>query len=183
MSTSGTIQSKPYHLEPHDKVTQVTLYTTHMAIRGEIVTRSAVRVSNWLRLPGLPAYAPVYCATARFFPGAGNSYGRDFLEFHVPLDSIIAMHMTPPICDPVDYDPLEKNRKMEPVTVMTGPFLLSGLLRMPTQQRISQLLENMRDPFMMLFDTEVACVDGSIGVTRTPIILVRPSACCFTPTT
>ena len=170
---------KAYTLEAYDKVTPATVYTRDTVLQGEIVTREQVRVSTWLRTPGLGEFVSIYHGSAIVFPGAGSPRIVRFAEHHLPLGAVVAMHITPPETDPVDYDPTEQNRKMMPATALVGPFRIDGSLRVPSHMTLARLLENMRETVIPIYDAVVACAEPSVPPVRVTMTLVRPSACAF----
>lgn len=170
---------KPYTLESYEKATPVMVYTANSLVRGEVITREAVRVSTWLRTQGAPEYVGVYGATVLLFPGAGSVQTLQFSEYHIPLSQVWALHITPPGKDPVDYDPNEQNRKMEPVTAMVGSFRFNGHLRMATQSTLVKVLEVNREAFNSMYDVEITNTLQSGGALKTPLAVVRGNAVIF----
>ncbi len=179
MATSGS-----YTLEGDDKATAVSVYTAKAVIRGTLVTRQMVRVSAWLRLPGLPDYASIYDATVVRGTGAGAPVVEQHREIHVAVPKIIALHLTPPAEEPVEYDQHEQNRKMEPVAALAGPFRFDGKLRMPVHMGLTKQMSMMRDPFIVLYDT-VATSTFEPGHTMLPlpVVMLRPAPFYFVPGT
>lgn len=178
-STSGS-----YTLEGDDKATAVTMYTSNAVIRGTLVTRQMVRVSAWLRIPGLPDYASLYDATVVRGAGAGAPIVEQHREFHVAIPQIIAVHLTPPAEEPVEYDQMEQNRKMEPVAALAGPFRFDGKLRMPVHMTLTKQMSMMRDPFIVLYDTVVtSAFEPEHKMLPLPMVMLRPVPFCFAPGT
>lgn len=181
---TGLSSSGSYTLEADDKATSVTIYTAQACVRGVLVTRRMVRVGAWLRIPGLPDYASIYDATVVRGPGAGTPIVEQYREVHVAVPQIIAMHLTPPEEEPVEYDQYEQNRKMEPVAALAGPFRFDGKLRMPVHMSLTKQMSMMRDPFIVLYDTLVTSTfDPEPAALPLPMVMVRPIPFCFVPGT
>ena len=170
-----------YHLDPGDKATDVTAYTQTTMIRGELITREAIRVSTWLRTPGLPEYAGMYNVKLLRAVGVGEPQAIEFDEFHTPVGPIIALHMTPPNEDPIEHDPSEQNRKMVPVTAIAGPFRFDGSLRMPQHLTLTKQMSLLRDPFITLFDVRVVSLLEPEKETRVSMVVLRPNQFSFSP--
>lgn len=170
-----------YHLEPGDKATDVTAYTATALIRGDLVTREAIRVSTWLRTPNLPEYASMFNTTIRRAVGLTEAQVNEFHEFHTPVGPIIALHMTPPNEDPIEHDPSEQNRKMVPLTAIAGPHRFDGNLRMPQHLTIGKQMSLMRDPFITLFDVRVVSLLEPDNETRVSMVVLRPNQFSFSP--
>lgn len=170
-----------YPMEPGDKATAVFVYTAEGLIIGDVITRSVVRVSTWLRTPGLPDYASIYSATVTRIVGGGDPVTLQFPEYHCPVAQIIALHLAPPADEGVDYDTTEQNRKMEPISAFRGPFRFDGVFRMPQHLTLSKQMSLLRDPFLGLYDTTVtSAISADLGAT-VPMVLLRPSAFMFGP--
>jgi hypothetical protein len=170
-----------YHLDPGDKATDVTAYTIQSMIRGDLVTREAIRVSTWLRTPGLPDYASMFNAKVLRAVGTGDPQALEFPEFHTPVAPIIALHMTPPNEDAVEHDPSEQNRKMVPITAIAGPFRFDGSLRMPAHLTVAKQMSLLRDPFITLYDAKVVSLLEPDKETRVAMVVMRPQHFGFSP--
>lgn len=170
-----------YQLEQGDKATDITAYTVQAMIRGDLVTREAIRVSTWLRTPGLPDYASMYNAKVLRAVGTGEAQFLEFDEFHTPVAPIIALHMTPPNEDPIEHDPSEQNRKMVPITAIAGPFRFDGSWRMPQHLTVSKQMALLRDPFISLYDVTVVSALEPERETKVAMVVMRPGAFSFSP--
>jgi hypothetical protein len=177
----------PKHEEPksnalaHDeKITAVAIYTmTGLAI-GKLITKEQVRVSTWLRTDMAPGYLSLH--QARFLSLAGTATGRamTFSKLHVPSSQVIAFHVLPPSSDPLDYDPDEPHRKMEPVTVLIGFFRVGGFARMSTYSNVGKYLEATKETFLPIYQVEISNLAiPSLDVVRVPYALVRQDAALF----
>lgn len=173
--------SESYILEPGDKASSVTAYTLTSVIRGKIITREVVRASNWLRTPGLADFAGIYDLKMTRALGTGAPEVLELNELHVPIAQFLALHLTPPDEDPVEYDPNEQNRKMEPVTAIAGPFRFQGTLRMPGHLTVAKQMGLMREPFIQLYDVTVISALSPDKPVKVRMVLLRPNACSFVP--
>ncbi len=170
-----------YHLEPGDKATDVTAYTLTSTTRGELVTREAIRVSTWLRTPGLPDYASMYNVKLTRAAGSGEAQVLEFDEYHAPVGHIIALHLTPPKADPVEHDPMEQNRKMVPISAVAGHLRFDGNMRMPAHLTLTKQMALLRDPFITLYDVTILSALEPDIETNVTMVVMRPNAFGFSP--
>lgn len=147
--------NKHYTLGPEDKATPVMAYTSNALILGEVVTKKVIRVSTWLRTPMMPQYITIYSAQLIDFSSGGNPRPLTFQELYLPSSQIIAFHIRPPTCDPLDYEPNEPMRKMEPVTALVGPFRFDGNIRMSTQTNLEKYLEVIKETYTSFYDIHI----------------------------
>jgi len=178
---SATSAPRSFVVEPGDKVTPVTAYLAQGMIRGQLVCREVIRVSSWLRTPGLPDYAGLYDVTFTRTVGTGEPQVLELPEIHLPVAQIMALHLTPPAADPLDYDPNEQNRKLEPITAISGPFRFDGLLRLPGHLTVAKQMGLLREPFLMLYEVSVTSAFEPAQSVKVPMVLLRPGACAFAP--
>lgn len=165
-------KKKPYTLGADEKATPAMVYTLNSLAWGDVITKEAVRVSTYLRTIA-PDYVSLYDAHAFLL---GGDLGRPlaFPELHIRTAQVLAFHLLPPASDPPDYDPAELNRKMEPVTVLVGPFRFDALLRISTMTTLAKHVEITTDVFISLYDATMSCpIAPSLGVVRTPLVLIR----------
>jgi len=151
----------------------------HSLLLGELVTRKAVRVSTWLRTLGLPDYAGLYNVTMLRFLGTGEPQVLRFPAVYFAMVRVIALHLAPPGTEPMDYDPTEQNRKLEPVTALSGPFRFEGSLRMPAHMTMAKQMELLRDSFTMLYNVSVSSAYQPMSVVQSSMVMVRPNAFAF----
>lgn len=168
-----TLTKAAYTLAPDDKATLVMVYTQNLLARGEVVIKQAVRIGTWLRTQMAPEYMRLY-NTQILVQGAGAMHSISLSEYYVHVSQILAFHMVPPAADPVDYDPGEPNRKMEPVTVLLGSFRLNGHVRMATASNLGKYLDTAREIFISLYEIDVSNPSiPSMGSYHVPFSLVR----------
>ncbi len=165
----------------HDeKVTPVMVYTLTGVAVGKLITKEQVRVSTWLRTDMAPAYLSLY--EARFLALTGGERGQSlaFPELHLPTSQTLAFHLMPPAGDPLDYDPNEPHRKMEPVSVVLGFFRFDGLMRMSTHTTLGQYLEVTKEAFTPFYEVEITNLAiPSLKAVRVSYALVRQDASLF----
>ncbi len=103
-----------------------------------------------------------------------------FYEIHLPLAKVNGFHLLPPAKDPLDYDPNEANRKMEPVTALVGHFKLDGCIRMAAKSDVKKFLEVSRETWMGLYDVAVSHpAIPQFKLSRVPYVLIRQAATTF----
>ena len=163
---------KSYTLEFEEKATPVLIYMQDSMAWGEVVTKELVRVSTWLRTPKAPNYICLY--DSHLLYANSNVPPIAFKELNIPAGNVAAIHMIPPLHDPVDYDLNEPNRKLEPVTAMIGPFQLNGSVRMSTHANLRKFLELMTEKYSSLYEVEISQpMRPNIKPLRVPYVLIR----------
>jgi len=174
-------KKKAYTLAADEKATPAMVYTLTTLAWGDVVTKEMVRVSTYLRTIA-PDYVSLYDARALPVRGTGPVQALAFTELHVRTPQVIALHLLPPASEPPDYDPSEEKRKMEPATVLVGPFRFDGLVRMSTIASLSKFLEITTETFISLYEVEVSQPGvPSLGVVRAPMALIRRDTALFAP--
>ncbi len=160
-----------------EKVVPLMAYTASALVRGNVITKEAVRVSTWLRTQAAPEYIHFYNAQTLLIGGTGSVQNLIFPEFFLPASHVIAYHILPPASEPVDYDPSEPNRKMEPVTAIFGGFRINGHIRMAAQSNLARYVETLRDLFVSFYDSDISnpSISG-MGVIHAPLVLARTSS-------
>lgn len=172
-------KKKPYTLAGDEKATPVMVYTVTNLSWGEVITKDQVRVSTYLRTLN-PDYVSLY--DARFLPiGGAVSQPMVFSEFHIRTPQVIGFHLLPAAAaEPVDYDPAETNRRMEPVTVLFGPFRSDANLRVSTMTNLAKFVEINIDVYISLYDAAISCPTmPGLGVVRAPLVLIRRDMASF----
>jgi hypothetical protein len=160
-----------------EKSSSIMLYSSTNLIRGEVVTTEAMRVSTWLRTPAAPEYVQIHNAQVLLLGVSGPAQSLFFQDYYIPTSQVSAYHLVPPAVDPFDYDPSEPNRKLEPVTVLVGGFRFHGSLRMAGQTDLSKYLDLTREPFITVYDVDIAnpSIPG-MGLIHVAMALVRSRA-------
>jgi len=163
-----------YTLAENEKSTLVMIYTKNALIRGEVITKSNVLVSRWLRTDSAPNYMHLLKTQVIFFGGTQlKSY--NYPELYLPTGECIAFHLAPPAEDPLDYEPDEPNRIMFDTTLMVGTFLFQGKVRMSAQIDFGNTLEMSRQPWMSFYEVHVTNPFLPQVNMHVPFIIVSPS--------
>ena len=162
-----------YNLASDEKTTLVLAYTQNLLVRGEVVTKDNVRVGVWLRTDGAPSYLHLLNAQVLVF-GAGAPRSLSYAELFLPAYYMIAFHLAPPNSEPLDYDPNEKNRSMDTVTVLLSTFMLRGKIRFSSQTGLGASLEVARAAWMSLYDVDITNPSLPQMAMRVPMLLMRP---------
>jgi hypothetical protein len=161
-------------LSPDDKSTLVMVYTANMLVRGEVVTKQAVRVSTWLRTQGVPEFLHVFKAQVLVF-GSGGVKNLNYVDTFIPVSSVIAFHLAPPAADPPDYGEEEMNRIMAPVTVHVGTFLFKAKLRISAKSTVGAAIELAHSAWQSIYEADVINpFVPQMPAIHVPLILVNP---------
>ena len=144
-----------YILRPDEKTIPVMLYTQDSFVRGELVTKENVlRVNIWLRSDGVPKYLHILKPQVLVFGGSPMK-PLSYSQLYFPTSQVIGFHTLPPTDEPLDYDPDETNRTMEPVHVLLGTFVMTGKIRVSTQTEVDTSLESARVAWMSIYEAEI----------------------------
>ena len=169
-----------YILRPDERTTPVMMYTRDSLVRGEVVTKeSIVRVNIWLRTDGVPKYMHLLKAQILVF-GGSQVKALSYSQIYFPTTDLIAFHTLPPTDEPLDYDPGEPNRMMEPVEMLVGTFLMKGKIRISAQTEVGVSLEMARVAWMSLYDAVITNPYlPQMPPMQVPMVLVNPSHVAF----
>ncbi len=168
------VKGSLYTLQPDEKATMVMVYTDSYLYWGEVITKERIRVSTWFRTNAAPDNLCIYNGMALLPGSSGPLKPINYPEVHIPMERVIAFHMLPPSCDPVDYDASESNRKMENVVALVGQFRLDGKLRMATQMNLEKYFEIARETFTALYNVTVSHPGmPQFNLPKVPFVLVR----------
>lgn len=142
------------NLAPDEKTTLVMVYTHDTLTRGEVVTKVTARVSVWLRTQGVPNFIHLLKPNVMLFGGhPPKPYA--YSEIFIPTNSTIGFHLAPPAVDPLDYDPDEKNRAMEPVAIQMGTFLVKARVRISAATPLGVSLEVVSSGWISIYEAEI----------------------------
>ena len=162
-------------LTPDEKSTLVMTYTHNMLARGEVVTRQGVRVSTWLRTQGVPEYIHLFKPTVLHF-GSGVVKALNYAEVYVPVATVIAFHLVPPVNEALDYTADETNRIMVPVTAMAGAFLFKGYYRISAKATLSTSIELAHSDWTSIYEVDVTNPSmPQMQPIHVPLILIKPN--------
>lgn len=181
MTAEGKIRS--YQINDGEKVTAIMAYTLNIFVWGDVVSKEAIRVSTWLRTPMVPQYFTLHEAQVLMLGGSGPAKPQPFSVLHLPSSQIIAFHMLPPARDPLDYEPNEPHRKMEPTTALVGSFRFDGFIRMSTQTTLERYLDVTKETFTPLYDVEITQPGMPSLKLSVPYVLLRRDMVLFSPRT
>ncbi len=171
--------AKSYTLAVDEKATPAMIYTPTSLAWGDMITKELVRVRTWLRTNMAPINLSLYDARALQI-GGGSAHPWAFAEYHVPTLHAIAFHLLPPASELLEPDPLEPNRKMEPITALAGLFRFDGFVRMASMSTLRGYLDATRETFTPLYDVEISHpAMPSLGTMHIPYVLVRQDATMF----
>ena len=161
-------------LSPDEKSTLVMTYIQNTLIRGDVVTKQSVRVSTWLRTQGVPEYIHLFKPTVLQF-GRGVVKALTFSEVYVPISTVIAFHLVPPVTEALDYAADETNRIMVPVTALPGAFQFKGYFRIATHAMLSTSIELAHSEWSSIYDVDVTnpSMPQMLPI-HVPMILMNP---------
>ncbi len=162
-----------------EKTTPVIAYTANGLVRGDVITKQAVRVSIWLRTDAAPEYIHLLRAQVVLLCGAPKVLSMPELYLYNGL--VYGFHLAPPAEDPLDYDPNEANRTMLPVTALLGTFVLKCKMRVSTQADFNTSLATInRLTWISLYEAEITNPFlPQMGAIKAPMLLVRPQQTSF----
>lgn len=162
-----------------EKIVPVMVYTATSVVWGDLYVKEIVRVSTWLRTNTAPDDLCIFNAKMMVV-GAAAPKAVSFTETHVLAPYINAYHILPPTFDPLDYDPTEPNRKMEPMTALVGSFRMDARMRMATSADLRRYLEFTRETFTPLYDVEISNIlQPNLAPMKVPFVLVRQATTIF----
>jgi hypothetical protein len=175
-----TVQTPPYTLSPDEKVARVMAYTSNALVWGDVVVKEMIRVSTWLRTNNAPDRVRIYSARMVNTTASSQVKPLHFSEVYIATSQINVFHLMPPAQDPVDYDPTEPNRKMEPVTMMVSNFRIDGHLRLAVSGSVGKFLEVVRENFTSVYDAQISCpTNPGFKTITVPYVIVRQEATAF----
>ncbi len=170
-----------YTIGPDEKSAQVMIYTQSALIWGDVVVKQIIRVSTWPRTNTVPERICIYNAKVMQTNGSTLTKPLQFSELHQSLSQIWGFHLTPPARDPIDYDPTEPNRRMQPISMLMGSFRIDGNLRLAGKSTLAKFLEVTREAFTAIYDAKITNTNLlSLGMISTPFMLVRQETTVFT---
>jgi hypothetical protein len=169
-----------YILRPDEKTTPVILYTQESLVRGDVVTKQSVlRVNIWLRTDGAPKYMHLLNPQVLVF-GGSPAKAMSYSEIYYPTTQLIGFHIMPPTEEPLDYEPEEANRMMEPVEVLVGTFVMKGQIRISTQTEIGVSLEMARVAWLSLYEAVITNPHlPQMPPMHVPLVLLNPNHVAF----
>ena len=169
-------------LAADEKATPVMIYTPQTMTWGKVISKEAIRVNIWLRTDVVPLYMRLMDAQSLLIGVKKSPKPVKHATLFVQTNQIIAFHLLPPAEEPLDYDPGEPNRIMQPTTALLGFFQFDGSIRMSTQTALDNFLNASKEEFLPLYNAKMTCpaIPSMKGV-GTPLVLIRQKAAMFTP--
>jgi hypothetical protein len=167
------------NLAPDEKATLVMVYTHDTFVRGEVVTKESARVGIWPRTQGVPNFIHLLKPNILLFGGTPPK-PYSLAEMFLPTASTIGFHLAPPATEPLDYDPQEKNRTLEPVNILLGTFLLKAHVRISSSTPLGVSLEVGYAGWLSIYDVEVTNPYlPQMQPMLVPMMLITPSKAAF----
>ena len=165
-------------LAADEKSTMVMVYTQNSLVRGEFVTKEAMRVSILLRTDSAPRFLHVHNAQMISF-NSGQARPANHSEVYVPVSSVIAFHIAPPAQEGLDYEADERNREETVIAAAVGAFIFKGRVRFSAQSGLAASLQ-MLTSWMSMYEVEVTnSIVPQMPVMRVPMLIVHPSQVTF----
>lgn len=160
-----------------DKITSVMVYMDQGIVWGNVITKSQIRVSTWLRTSAAPDFMTIYQANSLLTYGGSTQKPVQYPVIHVPTNKVLAFHMMPPNSDPIDYDPTEPNRILEKAGIIVGGFIFDGSIRISSISNLSSYIDVTREEYSTLYDVSITCRPiPSLGTMKVPYALVRQAS-------
>ena len=166
-----------YELAENEKTTPVMIYTEDTLIHGQIVTREIVRVHILPRTEGAPNY--IHLLNAQIIRPDNAAKTLKFDELFTPLSEVIGFHVAPNVELDLDYEESEENRRLMPLKVAMGSFLLNSKIRISTQTALKTSLEVTRTTWLSLYDASISNTYLAQMNVQAKMILVRPQKVSF----
>jgi hypothetical protein len=164
-------------LAEDEKITMVMVYLDQGIVWGNVITKSQIRVSTWLRTTAAPDFMTIYQANFLLTYGGVAQKPVVYPVIHIPTPKILAIHIMPPNSDPLDYDPTEPNRKLEKAGMILGGFIFEGFIRIASISNLNSYIDVTREEFSTLYDLTITCRPiPSLGTMKVPYALIRQSA-------
>lgn len=177
----NNLSAQRYKIQPDEKVSNVIAYTNSGLFWGEIILKEQLRVSTWLRTAAAPDRVCMFNARMIQVQPNGKATPILFPELYIPASEILVFHLVPPDSDPLDYDPSEPNRKMEPITVMTAHYRLDATIRIASITNLARFLDVVKEPFTALYNVEITCpIMPALGCMKVPYAIARQQTAIFT---
>jgi hypothetical protein len=155
----------------------VMVYTPAGIVWGEVLIKSAIRASLWLRSHAAPEH--IKFSNARFISLTQKNQIKPTVhsELHIHTPQILAYHLVPPNADPIDYDPNDQNQSMIPVFIILNTFFLEGYLWLSIHSNLGKSLELSHDTFLPVYNAKISSPDlPSFGTIAVPHVLIRKEA-------
>lgn len=164
-----------YTLTPDERATPMAVYTSTAMLHCEAVVKAALtRISTWLRTQGAPEYLHLINVQMLMF-GSGEIKRLQYAELFLPTPQVVAYHLTAATSEPLDYDPNEANRMMQPTILHVGSFVITGSIRIAANSSIGAHLESSHSPWVSIYDIKVGNPNIPGLQYQAPMALFNPS--------
>ena len=161
-----------YKLGSDETTAPVMIYTQTAMLRAEAVVKTALsRISTWLRTQSAPEYVHLVNVQMLIFD-VNPPKSLQYAEYFLPIQQVIAYHLTPPSADPVDYDPQEANRIMQPVILHLGTFVFKGVLRTAGNSTVGSQLESAHTAWTSIYEITVSNLNIASLQYQVPMALI-----------
>jgi len=175
--------SYPYSVGEDEKVSRVMVYTSSLLCWGDVITKEMIRVSTWLRTNAAPDHLTLLQAKVLQVQQSSQQKPAIYKDLHIPLSQILSFHLIPPAQDPLDYDPKDCIRRLEPVTVLIGPYQMDGNLMIAEKSDINKFLEITKETYSSLYEVEITYpMSTSTGKLKVPFLIYKFSEALFSST-
>lgn len=157
-----------------EKSYAVMAYLQEGVVWGNAVIKEQIRISTWLRTSAAPDFITLYESHYLNTTGGASQKPMSYPEMHVPTKCVLAFHSLPPYADPLDYDPSEPNRRMDPVSVLIGNFKFDALIRLSSISTLGKYIDVTREEFTVLYDLSITCLTiPTLGIMKVPFAIAR----------
>jgi hypothetical protein len=139
-------------------------------IWGDLVTKQAVRVANFLNVLA-EDFVPIWKAKLLYLQGGRNTEPLQRLVVYVKLQEILVFFAT----QELEALPEETNlRRYEPVSLVVGDFQIDAEMLKSPMSEMSALLMVAKDPFMPFYRASVSCLSHPwLGTFQTSMVQVQ----------
>jgi len=170
-----------YTLGAEEKASVVMAYTQSGLVRGEVVTRDAVRINTWLRTDSAPDYLRLF--KAQWIQSVGGVVKpMNQAELLLPVSMTIGFHLAPPAQEPLDYNEREDNRVNKPVMIFMGLFVVKGNIRASAQTDLVNALQLSHSPWTSIYAAEVSSPQiPQMPPMQVPMLVVRTAQAVVVP--
>ena len=143
-------------LNEGETLSGMMFYTADSIVWGKMPHHETLMPSRVLTGVTIPEILSLYDAQAMFV--GMNFVAKPVKQAHmmIPTSTVLGYHLQPPTEDQIDYDPTEPNRRMAPVSLYIGPFLVKGSMRISEISSVKATLEAMKATYLSLYDLQVS---------------------------
>jgi hypothetical protein len=166
----NAVSDKSYDIQPDERSTPVVVCTPRFMVWGDLVTKQAVRVENYLNILA-EDFVPVWDAKALYLAGGQDTEPLQRLVIHIKREEILAFF------SPHEQEPPPQEtelRRYEPVSLLVGDFQIDAEMLKSPMTEISALLTVAKDPFLSFYRATVRCLSHPwLGAFQPPMVQVQ----------